>query len=176
MEEPPLGAFLVFRQEGEGWWGALLALDGAGIPREFLYAGPAEPTPAHRILYGPTLEGQLLLQALALPMWKALRAAPACALSPVELPGSLPAPLGVIEAGGVAWLQPATPEAARWLGELEGAFGLEEPLGRAEAALRYVIEHETGARSPGGRAAAGAPRAPAGGPGPGGRPPFPAGE
>src|SRR5262245_9987072 len=111
MGETALGGFLVFRQVEEAWWGALLVVDGAGIPHEFLYAGPAEPTPAHRILYGPTLEGQLLLQALAQPIWRALRATPACLLCRTELAGPMPVPVGVMEPDGVGWAQRPTPEA-----------------------------------------------------------------
>jgi len=146
---PLLGGFLVFRQEGEERWAALLVIDTAGIPHEFLYAGPARPTRAQALLYGDALESQLRLQMLLRPLLKALRATPACLLSREELPGPLPLPVGVCGDGGLCWMPETGDRAAAAARRFAAALGddLSEPFRRAEAALRYVIDYETGSHS-----------------------------
>lgn len=133
----------------------MLVVDALGIPLEFLYAGPAQPTPVQELLYGPTLEEQLRAQALALPMLKALRTAPRCLISDTSLPATLSVPLAIYEGGDLRWLQPPPPLAERFLEALGDGIGLTEPLQRADAALRYVIEYEERQR-----AGADPPRAP----------------
>jgi hypothetical protein len=144
MTEIPeeIGAFLVFRRREEERWGALLVVDAFGVPHEFLYAGPAQPTPVQELLYGPALEEQLRAQALVMPMLKALRTAPACVVAADSLPSILAVPLALSDGSDLQWLRPPTPLAERFVASLRGGLGLSEPLQRADAALRYVMEYE----------------------------------
>src|SRR5207248_4238793 len=96
-------------------------------------------------------------QALLLPLLKALRSAPACLLAREELPGLPDCPFAVCEEVGARWIQPPDEAARRFLAGLEQGAGIAEPLQRAEAALRYVIEYETGPARRAGAAGTAAP-------------------
>lgn len=112
------------------------------MPHEFLYAGPARATPVQELLYGPALDEQLRAQALAMPMLKALRTAPACVVTADSLPATLPVPLALSNGSDLRWLRPPTPLAEQFVASLRDGLGLSEPLQRANAALRYVVEYE----------------------------------
>lgn len=142
-DSEPLCGFLVFQLEGGQHWAALLALDTSGVPHEFVYAGPVHPTPAQALLYGPTLEGQILLQSLALPMLKALRAYLCCLLVTRLLPPGLPLPVGLYAEGQIRWLGETTCAAEQFIADFDAGLGLVEPFQRASNTLRYVIEHES---------------------------------
>jgi len=149
--DDPLVAYLCFQsvphETGEAEeWAALLVVTAQGLPHEFVYSGPLRPTPVQAILYQDQLAAQLRL-SLVRSLLRGLRARP---LFVGATPGSMdPAaadvfrlPILIVEEGAASWLASPTPAAEAAAQRLEGVVGLGEPLGRAVAALAYVVEYE----------------------------------
>lgn len=136
-----LAAYLVFHTDGDSHWGAVLVVNADGVPEEFLYTGPILPTPAQAILYGPTLQPVVKLRKLALPLVASLGAVPTCVLGSDDLPPIPDQTTGILQQGEVRWRAAPSDEAETLVAALSET-GVTEPLARAEAALKYVVDHE----------------------------------
>jgi hypothetical protein len=145
--EAPGAGYLSFQSTTDGdEWAALLVVGPSGLPAEFLYSGPLRPTPVQAILYQDRLAGEVRL-SLVRSLVRGIRSRPSfVGLRAEDLgPGferEFRCPLLVVEGETGAWAGEAgaAPEAMRR--RLEEAVGIAEPLGRARAALAYVVEYE----------------------------------
>ena len=74
-------AYLVIESEAGVWYGGLLAIERYGRPVEFHCTAPVDPSPAHRILYGPTLERYVVVELIAPALLERLKRRPAAILA-----------------------------------------------------------------------------------------------
>jgi hypothetical protein len=140
--------YLCFQYVAGAEWGALLIVGATGLPVEFLYSGPLRPTPVQAILYQERLGSEVRL-SLVRALQRAMKSRPhflAVAAEDVlpELMEALSLPLIALSAEARAWLRPPDAEALRTFERLDQTLGIAEPLGRARAALAYVVEYESG--------------------------------
>ncbi len=149
-EETAAGGYLCFQEaeHGREWWAALLVVDRSGLPHEFLYAGPVRPTPVQSILYQDRLDGEVRLTLLR-ALLRGLRSRPAFLAAAEDEAGEWlaeagGAPLLAVAEGAAAWTWRGLPgpDAEAAAAALESTVGTAEPLGRAVAALAYVVEYE----------------------------------
>lgn len=148
QNESPGAGYLCFQSgadEGEHWAG-LLVVTPNGLPQEFLYSGPLRATPVLAILYQERLEPQVRL-SLVRSLLRGLRSRLTfLAVRPQDLDPAVleeaKAPALVLEGETGSWLRAPAPPAEAVSRHLEDAVGLAEPMGRAVAALAYVVEYE----------------------------------
>jgi len=140
--------YLCFQSSAEGTeeWAALLAVDERGLPQEFLYSGPLRPTPVQSILYQDQLSAQVRL-SLVRSLFRGLRSRLGLVAVSAEewdatLAEDVAPPVLVIGGEKAAWLGEPPPTAEGLRRRIEDAVGETEPLGRARAALAYVVEYE----------------------------------
>lgn len=145
--EPGAG-YLCFQSSGEegGEWAALLVVSSGGLPIEFLYSGPLRPTPVQEILYQERLAPEVRL-SLIRALVRGLRARPVFVAGAAEeldaaFEREFSCPLLSIVESGPRWSRAPGPPAEALLQRLEDVVGVAEPLGRARAALAYVVEYE----------------------------------
>ena len=74
-------AYLVIESEAGVWYGGLLAIERYGRPVEFHCTAPVDPSPAHRILYGPTLERYVAVELIGPALLGRLKRRPAAILA-----------------------------------------------------------------------------------------------
>jgi hypothetical protein len=143
--EPPCAAYVCFQSDRDAEWAAALVVGPHGLPVEFVYSGPLRPTAVQAILYQDRLASQVRL-ALLRSLLRGLRSRPAFfAFSPADMDAEAAAELKrpVLTLGDAQdWLAPSDGAARVLQTSLEGAVGAAEPLGRAVAALAYVVEYE----------------------------------
>jgi hypothetical protein len=127
-------------------WAALLVVTPNGLPQEFLYSGPLRPTPVQTILYQDQLVPQVR-QSLVRALLRGLRsrlifmALPAEDADPVLL-AEIRRPVLALGGETGAWMADSDLPAERLRERIEEVVGVREPLGRAMAALAYVVEFE----------------------------------
>jgi hypothetical protein len=137
--------YLCFQSVQDEEWAAMLVVEPGGLPQEFLYSGPLRPTPVQEILYQDALVGQArlslvrsLLRGLrSKPVFVAVRADDADAAWAAEIRSSI-----LLLNAPAEWLSEPSAAAAGALQRLEETVGVSEPMGRAIAALAYVVEYE----------------------------------
>jgi hypothetical protein len=147
--------YLCFQSAAAAEWGALLIVGATGLPVEFLYSGPLRPTPVQAILYQDRLGPEVRL-SLVRALLRAMKCRPHCVVvageeALPEVVEELSLPLLALTADGSEWLRPPDGEALRTIERLEQTLGVAEPVGRARAALAYVVEYEA-TRARGGEA------------------------
>ncbi len=142
--------YLCFQTGTDGeTWAALLVVGATGLPLEFLYSGPLRATPVQVILYQDRLESEVR-RSLVRSLLRGLRVRLALVgVEPADLDAELmaevPCPILLLPppaSGGPAWAGDPSPAALSARERLDLAVGAEEPLGRARAALAYVVEFE----------------------------------
>jgi hypothetical protein len=140
--------YLCFQSASEGAeeWAALLVVSAHGLPQEFLYSGPLRPTPVQTILYQDQLASQVRL-SLVRSLLRGLRSRLLfLAVRVEELDGALlealKGPVLGLSGDTGEWLREPVPAAEALRARLEEVVGVAEPLGRAVAALAYVVEYE----------------------------------
>ena len=139
--------YLCFQRAGGGEeWAALLVVSPTGLPLEFLYSGPLRPTPVQEILYQDRLAQEVRL-SLVRSLLRGLRSrlaftAAACEELDFAFQPELRCPLLSLGDGEAEWSAAPGSAAAAFRQHLEEVVGVAEPLGRARAALAYVVEFE----------------------------------
>ena len=138
--------YLCFLSASGEEWAGLLVVAAGGLPQEFLYSGPLRQTPVQTILYQDRLLPEVRLSLVrsllrGLRSRLALVAVRAEELAP-ELPEALLCPVLALGGEGGGWLLEPDAAAETLRRHVDEAVGIEEPAGRALAALAYVVEYE----------------------------------
>jgi hypothetical protein len=167
--EQRLGFLAANRDPELGYVGGLLLTTARGRPIEFHYTTPVNPSPTHKILYGPELEPYLLGELIGSNLIRQITVEPAFIVTDqphvLNLRKNSPYPIVHVVNRPTAFEPPATkpgcgtelathPEFAddsaalrRWLDEVNPGLNLNEPFARVWEAIREVMQAPSKAKA-----------------------------